>query len=85
MTVHAAYRIDFTEFESGWGQRPDGSKLYASKADAEAGSDEFVKQQREYLKGNPGGDYSVPGTPYMVEITKEEADRLAAEGSYWVK
>lgn len=83
--MNAAYQIDFTEIEPGWGQRPDGSMLFPSKASADEYAISFRKKEAERLKASPGGDYSIPGTPYLVEITEEQSDRLAANGPYWLK
>lgn len=84
--IMGAYRMDFTEVEPGWGQRPDGSMLFPSKTAADAYAVSFKEKERERLKAAGGhGDYSYPGTPYMVEITKEQSDRLASEGAYWIK
>lgn len=82
----AAYQIDFTEHERGWGQRPDGSMLFPDKATADAYAISYTAKERELMKANPSGDcYSTPGTPRLVEITIEQSDRLAADGPYWIK
>jgi hypothetical protein len=85
MTLRAAYQIDFTEVEPGWGQRPDGSMLFPSKESADAYAIQYRDKERERMKTSPCPDYSYPGTPRLVEITIEQSDRLEAEGPYWIK
>lgn len=41
------YRVRYTEYERGWGSRPDGFKDFDFKAEAEDHQNEFNSQNTE--------------------------------------
>lgn len=77
-----AYLMHWTEFERGWGQRPDGYSLHASP---EAWTEYLTKYRASQSREVPD-EYSAPGDKLVaVEITPELAERLAQEPSirFW--
>lgn len=65
-----AWRIDFTEYERGWGSRPSGYNLYAEKALATAAYDEHWAG---YSNGEAPDYYIHASSPKLVELTVREA------------
>lgn len=79
MMILAAYRIDWTEYESGWGCRPDGSSLHRDLDAAKA----FISR---YGTGT-GHEFSRPNAdPRLVEITEDQKRRLdeSETGTIWL-
>lgn len=66
--VAAHYRIDWTEYERGWGSRPDGSTFYATKEDAEAAYAAAFQGRGERTPDC----YSNPSRPCLVPIAGSE-------------
>lgn len=70
-----AYQVPWTEYESGWGQRPDGNTLYLSKEAADA----HIKKYWDQMPDGPApACYSSPGTPRLVESTEEQIAKIAS-------
>lgn len=81
-----AYRIDWTEYERGWGQRPDGSTLHLTKEDADAYIKEYWDGMPDRSLGVPD-EYSAPGTPRFVEATVEQIEliTMSPKRAIWIK
>lgn len=79
--IYAVYAIDWTEFERGWGQRPDGTTLYKNKSEAES----HLKEDAESKKGTDVPEcYSSPGKPYLKEVVKELYEKvMSSKGYIW--
>ena len=74
MAENIGWRIDFTEFERGWGSRPDGYALFKTKEAAQA---HFDHHWESYPDG-PVPDYYIHASePRLVEFTAAEAAKLA--------
>lgn len=66
--IFALYRIQWTEYERGWGCRPDGETYHCSREDA----DKYIKDYWAKMPDGPAPyEYSAPGTPTLVEVTEE--------------
>lgn len=81
--MHVAYLMHWTEFERGWGQRPDGYSLHASP---EAWTEYLTKYRASLSNTHVPDEYSSPGDKLVaVEVTPELAERLAQESSirFW--
>ena len=78
-------KIDWTESEQGWGQRPDGTSLHANMEEANRYIEEFWKEEKER---NPSGRvpecYSRPETPELIFVDDILAAFIHTEGSWWV-
>lgn len=77
----AAYAINWTEYERGWGTRPDGHTLHATKEIAQ-------KYRSDFLSKRPGGnyvpdEYSQPGDPFLTEVDEATHAELQEKGSKW--
>ena len=65
--MFALYEIQWTEYERGYGQRPDGESYYSSKELAlKAIDDYWAKMPKEVPDC-----YSSPSDPKLVEVTEE--------------
>jgi hypothetical protein len=83
--MKAAYQIDWTEYERGWGTRPCGATLHKDKATADQYIKDYWARQPDKVNGRAPDDYEAPGTPRLVEITDEQEAKLESEGgSYWL-
>lgn len=84
-SVNAVYRVDWTEYERGWGQRPDGSSLHPNIEEAKKAIKEHWDREKER---NPSGRtpdwYVKPGKPYMVEVDAVTYRKVVSEGTVWV-
>lgn len=84
--MYAAYVVYWTEFERGWGQRPDGETVHKDKATAEAYIADYWKREKERNAGGGVPDiYSAPGDPRLEEVGLDQWTRAQAEGSFWRK
>jgi len=79
--------ISWTEYESGWGCRPDGYHLYADAetaiADTASRLDAMRKREQDLYKGATPYEYSAPDNPKnpkMVQITPEIAKEIEEKG-----
>jgi len=80
--ILAVWAIDWTESERGWGQRPDGTSLHLSKADAENMITED-KASKE-LNSEVPDCYSFPGKPYLKEVSSEIYERVLSKKRTWL-
>lgn len=64
--IYALYAIYWTEYERGWGQRPDGITYYTSKESA----DESYNKAFEDRGGGAPDDYTNPSKPVLVEVSE---------------
>lgn len=80
-----AYRIDWIEYERGWGTRPDGSTLHKDRAAAEQYiRDYWARMPDRGPNGEIPDEYSAPGEPYLVTVDAEKMALLVARGSFWL-
>ena len=71
-----AYKIVWTEFERGWGQRPDGVSYHLTKEAA----NQFLEKHQCH------GDsecYSRGNDPVLVEIDETLANELSENDAVW--
>lgn len=79
--IYSVYAVEWTEFERGWGQRPDGVSLHKSKEDAE----KYVKDYDKKHNNEPTAPdcYSKWSTPKLVEVDKKVHDEVMKNGMIW--
>ena len=84
--MNAAYQIDYTEYERGWGSKPDGASLHPTKESADAHIVAHWAKYPDRKFGDAPDYYIAPGTPRLVEITEAQATALAASesGMIWL-
>ncbi len=69
MPIYAAWEVRWTEYERGWGQRPDGVSYHKSKEDAEKYVNDYDKKYNN--EASAPDIYTKGGKPKLVEISKE--------------
>lgn len=82
MAVVALYYIEWTEFERGWGQRPDGKSYYATKETAMEAYDKVYEARKNHT--GPAPDcYSSPSKPKLVEAQEDILREVNKNGVAW--
>jgi hypothetical protein len=74
--IYAVYKTDFTEYEAGWGQRPDGYTLATTKEKA-------IKHKAEYEANGSYELYFRGDEPRLIEVSKEVYDIVKKDGLIW--
>jgi hypothetical protein len=77
--MKAVYAVNWTEYERGWGQRPDGHTLHLTKEDAKQYIDDYWKRQPKDVPD----DYSSPGEPKLVEVDDSTYINVSNIGNVW--
>lgn len=72
----AVYRIDWFEYERGWGQTPDGYSLHLNQADALKYIDQYWASQPDRLNGMAPDFYVAPHDPHVVKVDYAVYDTL---------
>jgi hypothetical protein len=80
--LYAVYAVDWTEYERGFGQRPDGKSLHRSKEEAQACVDDYDKEHNS-LKVVPDC-YTRGGEPYLFEVEKPLYDKVMKSGKVFI-
>lgn len=76
--VNAVYYINWTEYESGWGQRPDGVSIHRSQTEA------FRFRNSIESKGSYDC-YSRGSHPVLIEATPAMLELLKERESAWLQ
>lgn len=77
--IHAVYKIDWTEYERGWGQRPDGTTYHLTLEEAKKYIDDYWSK----MPDNVPDEYSSPGKPTLVEVDKKTYDKIKKRPNTW--
>lgn len=80
------YAVSWTEFEKGWGSRPDGWTFHPSLVAAKSFVSKYINDcEARVNKGQVPHEYSRPdGEPRLVEVSQELHDKVMADGSIWL-
>lgn len=70
--IYALYKIDWTEYERGWGQRPDGTTYYLTLEEAQ----QHIKEYWDSMPNEVQDCYSSPGKPTLVEVDEKLYDEV---------
>ena len=81
--VQALYEIRWTEYERGWGQRPDGTSYHATLEEANKHITEYWDSQPDADDGHAPDCYCSPGTPRLVEVSDEIMEAVEERGIHW--
>lgn len=65
--MFALYKIEWTEYELGWGNRSDGETFYKTKELAE----KAIKEYWDNMPKEVPDCYSSPSDPKLVEVPEE--------------
>ena len=79
MSVKTVYAINWTEYESGWINGPDGYTLHLTLQDAQ-------KHIRDYWESMPDEtpyEYSAPELPKLVEVDAATFQAIVNKGFIW--
>lgn len=74
-----AYAVNWTEYERGWGARPDGHTLHVSREQAE----QHVRDYMAKLPIKAPDEYSLPDDPFAVDVDAATFERVSSEGWIW--
>jgi len=77
--VYVVYAIKWTEYERGWGNRPDGISYHASKEDAE----NFIKTYWDGMPDVAPYCYSSPGYAKLIEVEPEIWHTVQIKRNIW--
>lgn len=79
-------RMDWTEFERGWGQRPDGTSFHSSREEFSSFLKDFLEKEAQRNPGGVPDEYSRPswGTPKSTLVSEEFAALLRKKRSIWL-
>ena len=70
-------KVEWTEFERGWGQRSDGVSIHLNLRDANTYIDNYWKKEKARRPGGAVPDeYEAPGNPKLCEVTEEFYKKL---------
>lgn len=82
-TRNTVVAINWTEYERGWGSRPDGHTFHLT---FEAANDYITKywaRQPDKKNGVAPDEYSAPGEPFSIEVDGEIFQKLVNSGDFW--
>ncbi len=78
--MRALYAVSYTEYERGWGCRPDGCSFHRSKEEADA----YVARLAGPRNGPVPDEYTnADGPPRLVEVSQSLYDKVQADGDYF--
>ncbi len=79
--IYAVYQVNWTEYERGWGQRPDGTTYHKTKELAE----KYIQYyDNKYNSGTSVPDcYTRAEPPVLVEVSKEIFDEVQKKEMIW--
>jgi len=75
--IYSLYKIEWTEYERGWGQRPDGETFHLSLEEAEKFASDYEKKYNN--EDVVPECYSKPGKPKLVEVSKNFYENFRKE------
>ncbi len=81
--IYSVYAVEWTEYERGWGSRPDGVSLHKSKEAAEKYVSDYDKKYNN--ESSAPDEYTKGGTPELVEVSKKVHDEVMKKGMIWEK
>lgn len=77
--IYAVYEIRWTEYERGWGQRPDGVSLHKSLEDAKKA---LQVNQESQPKDHIPDIYTKGSEPKLIEVDKQTFDKVQKKAIY---
>jgi len=71
--------VNYTEYERDWGPRPDGHSFHKDMETAKAYIKDFINSPAYGTLE----EYTSPGEPFLVEVSKEIYDKVQQENNVW--
>jgi hypothetical protein len=80
--IVALYAVSWTEFERGWGCRPDGFSLHRTALE---GAKFVADVQSQQPTDHVPHEYSAPdGEPFLMEVSQSLYDLVTEFGDVWL-
>ncbi len=79
--IKALYTVQWTEFERGWGQRPDGISFHQTYEDAQNFVADYLKKNRNEIEAPD--EYSAPGQIQVMEVSQALFDYVTTCKNNW--
>ncbi len=79
--MFALYATKWTEYERGWGQRPDGITLFEDRSTGEKHIEEHYAKRGN---GPAPDEYSNPSKLELVEVSENLYNEVMSKGSLWL-
>lgn len=82
MSTHPLFAMSWTEYERGWGARPDGYTFHASVEEFQKFLSDFLDKQPKQVPD----EYSIPDgdKPIVVMVSQSLYDHVVSQGSVWL-
>ncbi len=81
--VYELWVVQWTEYERGWGQRPDGLTLFETKEEADAHiSQHWEREKVRNPSGRTPDEYSSPDAPALMEVSESLYRAVIFGGSH---
>jgi hypothetical protein len=81
--IYSVYAVNWTEYERGWGQRPDGVSYHKSKEAAEKYVSDYDKEFNN--ESSVPDCYSKGSKPHLVEVDKKIYNEVMKKEMIWKK
>lgn len=81
--LKCAYKIHWTEYERGWGTRPDGTTLHIDKKTAYEYIEDYWIRQKELKLLVVPNEYSKPSEPMLCEVPEDVYEKFEDKDSFW--
>ena len=79
--MYAVYEVRWTEYERGWGQRPDGVSYHKTRESAEKYVSDYDKKHNN--ENSVPDCYTKGSSPTLVEVSKKIYDEVKKNGMIW--
>jgi hypothetical protein len=79
--IYSVYAVYWTEYERGWGQRPDGVSYHKDKESAI----KYVSDYDKKFNNEPSAPdcYTKGGEPKLIEVDKKVYNEVMKKGVVW--
>lgn len=79
--IYPVYKIEWTEYERGWGQRPDGTSYHKDLKSAE----DYIKEYNLKYNSEPNVPecYSIGSKPTLIEVDYKTFKEVNEKGMLW--
>ena len=78
--MNALYAVEWTEYERGWGCRPDGHSVHRNLNEAQR----FITVYLNNLPKEIPDEYSSPGEPKIMEVSESLQRYVNLYGDVWL-
>lgn len=80
--MNALYAVRWTEYERGWGNRPDGYSFHRNADEANQYIEAYwAREKARNPSGRTPDEYSAPGDPFLMEVSESLVRYVTEYGS----